>query len=207
MRDEDVADRPERDVRCDQLPGDAIAAIDDVGRLVHENDLRGRKAGRPRPRTAGRAEKDQTRPTIRRHRAYTWPRCREDCSGTKKFATAHRHSLYVGPSFSSGKLYSSYVASNRSRLLLGRIRSARAGVLAGEHSSVGGRRRPGDDVWRLTYPHLRPPVPTHWPFRRTGTTHSPASFGQAFDTLAGGGQGWRRESPRIAPVTSQRSAD
>ncbi len=57
--EEDVTDGGEGQAGLRVLAGDAVAAIDDIGDVVDEDDLRGGGAGGSRARSAGGAEEDE----------------------------------------------------------------------------------------------------------------------------------------------------
>src|SRR5260221_14652700 len=62
MRDEDVAQVVARAPRARELMRDALAAIDDVGHAVDDDQVRGLGApGRDDPRPAARAEENEPR--------------------------------------------------------------------------------------------------------------------------------------------------
>ena len=54
MGDEHVPERVQRDARAHELARDAVSAVDDVGYVLRNDDLRGRGAGLARPRATAR---------------------------------------------------------------------------------------------------------------------------------------------------------
>jgi hypothetical protein len=61
VRDEDMAQSVERDVRGGELSSDAVTAVDHVGGVVDENDLRRRDSVRAGTRPTSGPEQDQSR--------------------------------------------------------------------------------------------------------------------------------------------------
>jgi hypothetical protein len=74
--DEDVAQLRQGHAGQDQLPGDTVAAVDDVRCVVDEDHLRRLRAGLSRSRAAARAEEDQFRLRAVLPRAGPRPECR-----------------------------------------------------------------------------------------------------------------------------------
>ena len=68
MGDEDVGEVSEIDSGGDELPGNAIAAVNDVSAVVDEDDLGRRRTIGFRSRTAGGSEQDQPAPLLRSRR-------------------------------------------------------------------------------------------------------------------------------------------